>query len=147
MSNKFRERGYPSNILTKPDNQPPHPKNLGAKCLPFVNTYHPLMPKIHCIIHRNWPLLRRSYPRIVEFQNPPLMCTKRPPNLRHSLVRADIGSTKKQFKPTTLGTPGMGTYLCLHCAHCSSVIKGDTITHPRTGKRIPEVFTSAIHHV
>lgn len=105
--------------------------------LPFVSTYHPLLPKIQNTIRRHWHLLQQYYPQVPEFCSPPLKCNKRAPNLRDSLVRADIGSNKKTYLQTTLHAQRSGTFPCLHCTHCSNVIKGDHILHPRTGQRIP----------
>lgn len=114
-----------------------------------VNTYHPLMPKIHRIIWKNWSFLTRSYPKIEEFQHPLLICSKRPPNLHNSLVQADIGPIKRPLVQRSIETDKTGTYPCLHCAHCTNTIKGNFVTHPRTGKHIPikGFFTCNSAHV
>lgn len=140
MSHKFQQRGYPDQILkaTYPHteghntNQVSHPK---PPRVPFVHTYHPVMPKVQQIVRQHWPILKTYYESIPEFQCPPLMCTKKPQSLRNNLVRADIGSQKSQMTQSTLHPTRKGTFPCLHCIHCSNVIKGQDITHPRTGER------------
>lgn len=49
----------------------------------------------------------------------------------------------------TLTTKRRGTYLCLHCAQCSAVTKGETFTHPRSGKKYPirDFFTCDSNYV
>lgn len=61
---------------------------------------------------------------------------KKNKNLWNRLVRADIETTKKQVQ-STIHPPKTGTFPCLHCAHCSNVIKGSTFTHPRKVRPIP----------
>ncbi|CAH2329953.1 Hypothetical predicted protein, partial [Pelobates cultripes] len=45
----------------------------------------------------------------------------------------DIGSSKKQVR--FFSEPKKGTFPCLNCSHCSSVIKGEYFVHPRSGKK------------
>ncbi|CAJ0958837.1 unnamed protein product [Ranitomeya imitator] len=142
MAQKFQERSYPSNLIAKekiraltPSSPPPRMQQ--NERVPFVHTYHPLMPKVHSIIRKHWPLLARAYPNIESFNNPTLMCTKRAANLRDKLVRADIGSAQPTVTQRLLGTRRNGTFPCLSCASCSNVIKSENIVHPRTGKSYP----------
>lgn len=143
MTTRFKQRGYPERILTQPTTQNPTTtiqrptKQVKPPRLPFINTYHPIMPKIHGVIRHHWPLLQNFYSNVPEFHNPPMICTKRPKNLRDTLIRADIGPIKNPLKQSLLDTKKSGTFPCLHCTHCSNVIKGDSITHPLTGERIP----------
>lgn len=140
MSHKFKQRGYPDQVLSATFSQPisgdtnRHPKQPKPPRLPFVHTYHPVMPKIQQIIRQHWSILQTYYEGIPEFQCPPLMCTKKPQSLRNNLVRADIGTQKPQKIQSTLHPSRKGTFPCLHCIHCSNVIKGQEITHPRTGE-------------
>lgn len=76
MNTRFQRRGYPKNFLIEPmthrlpttiNASPPTPKPCR---LPFVHTYHPIMPKIHTVIRHHWPTLRKYYTSIPEFQNP-----------------------------------------------------------------------------
>ncbi|CAJ0955327.1 unnamed protein product [Ranitomeya imitator] len=109
MAQKFQERSYPSNLIAKekiraltPSSPPPRMQQ--NERVPFVHTYHPLMPKVHSIIRKHWPLLARAYPNIESFNNPTLMCTKRAANLRDKLVRADIGSAQPTVTQRLLDT-------------------------------------------
>ncbi|CAJ0921237.1 unnamed protein product [Ranitomeya imitator] len=95
------------------------------------------MPMFHGLIRKHWSLLGLSYPSVPEFQVAPLMCHKKPSNLRNLLVSADVGSSKMVTRQTFLATARTGTFPCLHCRQCSNIIRGDTFTHPRSGKRFP----------
>ncbi|CAJ0943123.1 unnamed protein product [Ranitomeya imitator] len=97
MSKKFEDRAYPCTLLntemTKalsemdPTSIPlPTPPRL-----PFVHSHHPSMQRVHNLIHKQWPLLTKAYPRITFFKNPPLMCLRRPPNIKDRLRRCDQG--------------------------------------------------------
>ncbi|XP_069617342.1 uncharacterized protein [Ranitomeya imitator] len=143
MSKKFEDRNYPCALLntemtkalseTDPTMTPlPKPSRL-----PFVHGHHPSMQRVHNLIHKQWPLLSRAYPSIAIFKNPPLMCLRRPPNIRDRLVRADVGSTKQTITRTLSGQTRRGTFPCLNCTCCSNVIKGSDVVHPRTGKSYP----------
>ncbi|CAJ0954389.1 unnamed protein product [Ranitomeya imitator] len=138
MASKFRERGYPDSFLTLPTSRivstTPNPKPCR---MAFVNTYHPYMKVFHKIIHRHWKLLGKSYPDVSEFQISPLIYHKKPPNLWNLLVRADIGSTRFKDMQTFLATQRKGTFPCLHRLQCSNVTRGNSFTHPRSGKRFP----------
>ncbi|CAJ0966991.1 unnamed protein product [Ranitomeya imitator] len=49
----------------------------------------------HRMIRRHWDLLRTARPDIPEFQQQPILpCFRRTPNIRDSLIRADIGTTR-----------------------------------------------------
>ncbi|KAM4017573.1 uncharacterized protein ACNLHF_007193 isoform 1-T3 [Anomaloglossus baeobatrachus] len=147
MSNRFIERNYPITLLKTERERlsfttPSGIDTATVERIPFVHTYHPSMPKIYNIINRHWPLLKKAYPEIGPFILPPIMCKKRPQNIKDSLVKADIGSDKKNVQ-TLLAPKRTGTFPCLNCPSCSNVIKGDHFTHPRSGKSFPikEYFT------
>lgn len=141
ITHRFQQRGYPDTVLSKGNKQtnltPRSYSNKKKPRLPFITTYHPIMPKIKNVVRQHWPILKRYYPTIPEFCSLPIMCTKRPLNLKDSLVRADIGSLKTKSRQSTIQTQKLGTFPCLHCTHCSSVIKGSHILHPHTGQQIP----------
>lgn len=140
MSNRFLERGYPPKLLNKIQSRlaptvptvlcTAKPTSSTSPHIPFIQKYHHYSTQVTQIIKKHCPLLTNSYPSITEFQTPPIMCHKRERNLRDHLMKADIGSTTKSLRQTTLTTKRMGTYPCLHCAQCSAITKGDTI-HPK----------------
>ncbi|CAJ0940771.1 unnamed protein product [Ranitomeya imitator] len=143
MSKKFEDRAYPCTLLntemtkvlseTDPTSTPlPKPPRL-----PFVHGHHPSMQRVHNLIHKQWPLLTKAYPGITIFKNPPLMCLRRPPNLKDRLVRAEVGSPKQTVTRTLSGLTRRGTFPCLNCTCCSNIIKGSEVVHPRTGKSYP----------
>ncbi|OCT76224.1 hypothetical protein XELAEV_18031426mg, partial [Xenopus laevis] len=52
-------------------------------------------------------------------------------------IENDVDVTqKKQQKKLFWGSPKKGTYPCLNCICCSSIIKGDTVCHPTKGNAI-----------
>lgn len=95
MSEDFSQRGYPKQLVDSHKNKVLSMTSILAlqgllpketqKRLPFVSTYNNLSPKITNILNKHWPTLRRSYLNILEFQQPPLMSFRRPPNLRDCL--------------------------------------------------------------
>ncbi|XP_073442130.1 uncharacterized protein [Dendrobates tinctorius] len=135
MHNKFRTRGYPSDLLDQA-RQPPirHRSGVSGR-LPFVHTYHPYVQILHHSICRHWGILKEAHPEVTEFQQNFLPCYKRPKNIRDTLIRADIGSGVRSTTQRFLSTPKTGTYPCLHCNQCNNVLKGDYLHHPHSGKR------------
>ncbi|XP_073398705.1 uncharacterized protein [Dendrobates tinctorius] len=136
MTRKFTERGYPDKLITESKSMVGHfeKSNKSDKRIPFVNTYHPYSRKIQTTINKHWGLLSRSYPEIEEFQKPFLPCYRRPRNLKHNLVRADIGSNIKIPRQMFLQTQKQGTFPCLSCLQCNNIQKGGQIFHPQTGR-------------
>ncbi|CAJ0944277.1 unnamed protein product [Ranitomeya imitator] len=131
---KFRERGYPPDLLAEAINPHTTSRPLNNKRVPFVHVYHPYVHILHHSIRRHWNLLRTAHPQIPEFQDHFLPCYKRSNNIRDSLVKADLG-TSKESTQRFLTQPKHGTFPCLHCTQCNSVIKGDVFYHPHSGKR------------
>ncbi|XP_073428203.1 uncharacterized protein [Dendrobates tinctorius] len=155
MSDRFESRHYPSTLLasemTKARIDPDTTRTTTIKPprLPFVHGHHPSMQRIHNLIHKHWPLLTRSYPRINLFKSPPLMCLRRPQNLKDKLVRADLGTSSHINTHTLTGQKRTGTFPCLNCMSCSNIIKGSEIVHPCSGKSYPirDYFTCETNFV
>ncbi|CAJ0928969.1 unnamed protein product [Ranitomeya imitator] len=131
MYSKFRERGYPPDLLTEAIDPNTTARPSSNKRVPFVHIYHPYVHILHHSIRRHWNLLRTAHPHIPEFQEHFLPCYKRPPNIRDSLVKADMGTNKDKTQ-RFLDKPRCGTFPCLHCNQCNSVIKGDVFHHPHS---------------
>ncbi|CAJ0949880.1 unnamed protein product, partial [Ranitomeya imitator] len=119
MSDRFKSRNYPSTLLATemtraladtetniPTTKPPR--------LPFVHDHHPSMKKVHNLIHKHWPLLTKAYPNITTFKNPPLMCLRRPQNIKDRVVRADLRHDNKTSTRTLTGLGRTGTFPCLN---------------------------------
>ncbi|XP_069613227.1 uncharacterized protein [Ranitomeya imitator] len=145
MATKFAQRGYPPSVLEKAAAPSPPRPNRASNRIPFVHSYHPFAYILRRSIRQNWHLLSKAYPNVVEFQNPFLPCFKRPPNLKDSLVRADLGPGIPSPCQRFLQSPRTGTFPCLNCSQCHNVLKGSSFHHPRSGKsyRIPGYFTCA----
>ncbi|CAJ0931613.1 unnamed protein product, partial [Ranitomeya imitator] len=135
MYHKFRERGYPPNVLHDALQPRTSPKQSPTGRIPFVHTYHPYVHILHHNIRKHWRLLREAHPDIPEFRNHFLPCYKRPRNIRDTLVKADIGSGPRTSTQRFLSQPRTGTYPCLHCNQCGNVLKGDHFYHPHSGKQ------------
>ncbi|XP_073404906.1 decapping and exoribonuclease protein isoform X1 [Dendrobates tinctorius] len=143
MTNKFVERGYPPSLLEASRDTPTRSHEGMTNRIPFVHTFHPFAYIIHKSIRKNWHLLSTAHPDVREFQKPFLPCFKRAPNLKDSLVKADIGPKSTIHKQRFLHKPKMGTFPCLHCVQCNNVLKGDKFVHPHSGKefKISNFFT------
>lgn len=140
MQDMFVKRGYPLELSEKNKQEVMHPqvreerKENKIKRISFVRTFHPLSTKVDNIIKKHWFLLKRSFPEVEEFMSPPLICNKRLPNLRDKLVRADMGSKIRMPRQQFLSSQRKGTYPCLHCSQCTSIIEGDKFHHPHSGQ-------------
>ncbi|CAJ0923732.1 unnamed protein product [Ranitomeya imitator] len=114
MANKFRARNYPTELLdtesAKALNESEDRVITTYKNprLPFVHNHHPTMRKIHNLIRGHWPLLTKAYPHIQIFKDPPLMCMRRPRNVKDKVVRADLGTLKPHPSQDTERTENEG---------------------------------------
>lgn len=106
-------------------------KKTKEQALVFVSTYSTMSAHVKRIIRNCWELFRHDPITRSVFQDLPLFSHTRGRNLKDSLVAADI---KKRDDQTTFSTPKKGTFPCLCCSQCNSVIKGDTISHPKSGE-------------
>ncbi|CAJ0916116.1 unnamed protein product [Ranitomeya imitator] len=154
MADKFKSRNYPPTLLATEMTRALEDREINSPTtkpprLPFVHDHHPSMNKVHNLIHKHWPLLTKAYPNISIFKNPPLMCLRRPQNIKDKVVRADIGHNNKTSTRTLTGLHRTGTFPCLNCMSCSNIIKGNEVVHPRTGKSYPikDFFTCETNFV
>lgn len=145
MATGFQHRGYPQFLVDEHKNKVLNSNRMSllqqskkAKMLariPFVSTYNDLSPKIARVISKHWALVRDSYPQIKEFKQPPLMSYRRSKNLKDVLVRSAIQPTRVMTK-SYIRPPKLGSYPCLGCINCKIMLKGDSFTHPSTGKSL-----------
>ncbi|XP_073510836.1 uncharacterized protein [Phyllobates terribilis] len=135
MGTKFRERGYPASILQPEPVDPTRARLDKSDRIAFIHTYHPFTYILHKTIRKHWNILRTGYPSITSFQKPFMPCFKRAQNLKDSLIRADIGTSKSKPIQRFLQNPKTGTFPCLQCRQCNNVLKGNIIYHPQTGKK------------
>lgn len=56
--------------------------------------------------------------------------------IRDRLIKSDQ-PTSTFIKPTFLGQKNLGSYPCLSCIQCNSMIKGKVFAHPHRGFNIP----------
>ncbi|CAJ0946851.1 unnamed protein product [Ranitomeya imitator] len=127
MSDKFKERQYPTRLLEREKIRAttplsPAPPSRKIDRVPFVHTYHPCMPKVYSIIRKHWSLLSKAYPKIESFTIPALICTRRPTNIKDTVVRADVGSSHPSTTQRFLSTQHRGTFPCLCCVACYNLV-------------------------
>ncbi|CAJ0965705.1 unnamed protein product [Ranitomeya imitator] len=120
MNEKFRTRGYPDHVLlSNRDTARPYVRPETPR-MAFVSTFHPLNHLIN-----------------KDFDSKPIICSKHCSNIKDHLVRADVGPSNRGPVQRVLTSPRNGTFPCLSCHQCSNVLRGDSFTHPRSGKRFP----------
>ncbi|XP_041430880.1 uncharacterized protein LOC121397711 [Xenopus laevis] len=153
MVDRFGARGYSKQIL-KNNLEKVHqqtrqellianvPKHKDNNRIAFVSRYNTASKQIGNIIRKHWHLLQSCLTEVPSFQLPPMLAYKRARNLKDRLVKADVGSLKSQ-KCLFLQRPKFGTFPCLHCCQCNSIIKGNTFNHPHSGKqyKIKQYYT------
>lgn len=128
MSNRFLERSYPPKLLRGIQSKLTSPTSPSTKVsppprIPFIQKYHPSSTQVTKIGKKHWPLLKDAYPSIAEFQTLPIMCHKRERNLCDHLIKADIGSTTKPLRQTTLTTKWKGTFFTCDSNYIVYLIK------------------------
>ncbi|XP_069473373.1 uncharacterized protein [Ambystoma mexicanum] len=141
LLDKFEKRGYPHSVLTQAKERSsaiskeqlltPKVKSKETPLL-YISKYSRQSFQVGRCIKKHWGILH-SDPLLQElFPKTPMMAFKRGHNLRDKLVRAEKPPKEKQM---LLSSRKKGTYPCLACIHCNNVIKGESVTHPLTGKK------------
>ena len=115
-----------TSLLTSKLSRPGEPKIV------LSTTYSPICNDVKKIVQKYWYILATDPTIGHVFKTPPLFAYKRAPNLRNSLVRADCYVPPKHF----MSDPRPGNFPCSGCLQCNAMIKGDTVLHPHTGKKI-----------
>lgn len=147
LYNKFKERGYPDQILTTAFERAQSternsllckntrkPDNFSDGTIFFSMEYSHLSTQIKNIIYGHWSILN-SDPGLRQSisQTPPKIFFKRAKNLKDTLVQSLCP------KPQTLNwmpTPPSGNFKCGHCVHCANTTNTKTFSHPRSGQQI-----------
>ncbi|OCT76221.1 hypothetical protein XELAEV_18031422mg [Xenopus laevis] len=91
--------------------------------------------KIESVIKKYWPALQSDMMYGHLFKDKPLFSYKRGRTLRDNLRSSDFRVKNKTMK--CFSKPKMGTFPCLNCGLCNSIIKGDQVAHPFKGFNIP----------
>ncbi|XP_041420362.1 uncharacterized protein LOC121394192 [Xenopus laevis] len=146
LTKKFSQRGYYTpklqaieTLVSKQDRQEllkRKEKNRSNQIqrIPFVSKFGRQSKKIEQIVRQYWPILQQDTTYGSLFKQPPLFSYTRGRSLRDCLCPSDV--TQKQSNTMFWGPPKKGTYACLNCICCSSIIKGDTVNHPTKGNII-----------
>ncbi|XP_041420552.1 uncharacterized protein LOC121394235 [Xenopus laevis] len=142
LTGRFLEKGYRSECIKKAIKEvepmsrdsllTTKQNNKVEQRIAFVSTYSQNSDRLEKVIRKYWPLIQsdRQYGRL--FADLPLFCYKRGRTLKDLLCPSDTRPKKTKF----LGKPRFGTYPCLGCNCCSSIIKGNKINHPTKGYEI-----------
>ncbi|OCT74695.1 hypothetical protein XELAEV_18033683mg [Xenopus laevis] len=83
-------------------------------------------------INKFWPILQADKQFGHLFKQTPLFCYKKGQSLKDILCPSD---TRLQ-KPRFFGKSKTGTFPCMSCNCCSSIIKGNVVNHPTRGYEI-----------
>ncbi|XP_041430822.1 uncharacterized protein LOC121397687 [Xenopus laevis] len=144
MFTRFLERGYsPSELKHTIEEVAPlkreellqsneRVKKSGNR-IPFVSKYVKHSKEIEKVIKKYWPILQGDNKFGKLFMEPILFSYKKGKSIRDVLCPA---VHQKERKHRFLGAPKMGTFACLNCVCCASIIKGDSIDHPTQGTKI-----------
>lgn len=143
MEGRLRQWGYPADSVHSEriniHNKTISVSNQGRR-MPFTSQFHPFSHKIN-IIKKHWSMLRSAHPSVPEFNNPPLPSYRRGRTIRDRLVKSDQFSIPNP-RATFLGPKNTGSFPCLSCIQCSSMIKGKSFSHTLKGY---EITTPASH--
>lgn len=137
---KFEARGYNRTRLLQTGQQVAHlsDENVHRPCkkkyitsdnqLLYVSTFDGHAKMIKKAICDSWHILKsdRHIGRL--FTNRPKFVYKRGSSIGDQLVWADV--QKGNIKGLRAYTDKRGTFACLSCQICTSIIKGDTVHHP-----------------
>ncbi|OCT65871.1 hypothetical protein XELAEV_18042121mg [Xenopus laevis] len=142
LKHRFLKRGYkPRNIENCVKEVGTIPRNELLKykpkerkdIFPFVSQYNAQSKQIERIVHKFWPLLQQEKTLRGPLAKPPIFSYKKGRSLRDKLCPSEINPPRLKGATRFLGQPKMGTFACLNCNCCSSIIKGDTLRHPANG--------------
>ena len=143
MCNRFRDRGYKEDILTKSLTRIKPldrtsllaPKSsLVPKSSPIVmsTTFSPISQSTKQIVKKHWHILSSDPVVGKAFSALPIFANKRAKNLSDQLVKNDIYVRPKHF----LNSLPSGNFPCKGCINCNAMITGASVIHPHTGKKI-----------
>lgn len=129
---KFLNPQQPKEISTPQDT--PKPQRI-----PLVLTYHPGLPNISAITRRYLPVLHLNQSMKLLCPDPPLIAFRRPPNLRQSLIRAQVPplSTTKPAPFTCGPCSKKGPKKGRKCLLCPFLPEQPTICSSSTSKTHP----------
>uniref|UniRef100_A0A803K3M7 Reverse transcriptase domain-containing protein n=1 Tax=Xenopus tropicalis TaxID=8364 RepID=A0A803K3M7_XENTR len=143
LTKRFMDRGYPKQKLEHVANEVgklPREQLLKPKShicndnrMTFVGKFDKKSRKIENVIRKYWPILQSDTKHGSLFSKLPRFAYKRGSSLKDILCPTQSFSTKTLFE----GKPKIGTFPCMECNCCSSIIKGSNIHHPLSGVEIP----------
>lgn len=148
MTDFFRHRGYPANILDTAKNRimdQPRAMTLHqvekdtVSRVPFVLTYHPANHQIVKVIRDNFSLLQDDDQTKGIFAEPPLISFRKDRSLRQMLVNSQLNPTRE---PDSI-TASIGTSPCKRprCKTCKVLSTSSRINGPRSSWEVKGSFT------
>ena len=148
MTEFFRHRGYPDNILDTAKNRimdQPRTATLQqaerdtVSRVPFVLTYHPANHQIVKVIRDNFSLLQDDHDTKRIFTEPPFISYRKDRSLRQMLVHSKLPTTREQDSTTI----NIGTSPCRRprCKTCKVLSSSPRINGPRSSWEVKGSFT------
>ncbi|XP_041417760.1 uncharacterized protein LOC121393382 [Xenopus laevis] len=142
LRGRFLDRGYnrkqihnciqETNKVDRKDLLMYKTKKEEKKSLPFVSTYGSHSKAIEKIVLKYWPIIQQDRTIGKCYPNNPMFSYKRGECIRDILCPSEIDPPKSSTQ-RFLGKPKKGTFACLNCVCCASIIKGDRVNHPLYG--------------
>lgn len=105
------------------------------KRLPFVLPYCPYSRRVQNF-RKHWSMLKDNYPQILEMWNVPIPSYRKGRTTYSRLVKSDQYRHKTNFARTFLRPSNNGSYPCLSCSQCSSMINEKCFNNPHSGINI-----------
>lgn len=136
----YKAHGYPENLLkaatkaveskTRDDLLAPKQYEKTQKFI-FKSQYGQHTNLVKNCMRKYWGLITADPSLRGVFPEPPTVISSRGRSIGDIIIRSDVAPPKKpQTTQTLLGTRKQGTFPCLKCSCCSTVIKGAELPHP-----------------
>lgn len=106
------------------------PPVKGKDRLIFTCNYGPHIPMLRQSIRKHWEIIK-SDPNLKDlFPETPTLVFKKGKSISNFLVRGDITPHTSQQVFINSRSQKRGTFPCLHCTNCASILKGVKFKHP-----------------
>lgn len=104
----------------------------------YITTYDAHARLVETTIKKWWGILQKEPKHGYLFKDMPMFVYRRGKTIGNQLVRAEIEPGEKKLpRQEFLKTQKKGTFSCLSCQNCSSIIKGSNIMHPKKRDSYP----------
>ncbi|XP_041424973.1 uncharacterized protein LOC121395471 [Xenopus laevis] len=142
LTERFVQRGYPKGQLRAVENEvqkiergdllKPRKREVDSERITFVSKYDKRSKMVEKIVKQYWPILQTDTISGLAFKKPPRFAYKKGKSISDTLCSIE----KMDSKYNPMVSKKVGTFPCLGCNCCSSIIKGPNIHHPISGQEI-----------